>query len=142
MNRPLNLALVAHDRMKVSLMEWARYNAHSLSPHVLFATGTTGRKLQECGLVINCLKSGPLGGDAQLGAMIAEGKLDILFFFPDPLTSQPHDVDVKALTRLAEAYNLPMALNRSTADFIISSPLFGDYVRKVDDHTAYTGRKI
>ncbi|MGD8741666.1 MAG: methylglyoxal synthase [Desulfobacterales bacterium] len=119
------IALVAHDERKADLLEWVKFNAHKLSGHELFATGTTGKILAEvCFLSIVRLKSGPLGGDQQLGAMIANGDLDILIFFWDPLTSHPHDVDVKALLRMSVLYNVAVACNRATADFLISSPLF------------------
>jgi methylglyoxal synthase len=119
------IALVAHDERKEDLLEWVKFNAQKLSDHELFATGTTGKILAEaCSLSIIRLKSGPLGGDQQLGAMIANGDLDILIFFWDPLTSHPHDVDVKALLRMSVLYNVAVACNRATADFLISSPLF------------------
>jgi methylglyoxal synthase len=119
------IALVAHDERKEDLLEWVKFNAQKLSGHELFATGTTGKILAEvCSLRIIRLKSGPLGGDQQLGAMIANGDLDILIFFWDPLTSHPHDVDVKALLRMSVLYNVAVACNRASADFLISSPLF------------------
>lgn len=139
------IALVAHDAKKHDLMDWVKFNKGKLQPHKMWATGTTGGLLKQFigDLDITTLLSGPLGGDQQLGSMIAEGKLDILIFFPDPLAAQPHDVDVKALTRLAEVYNLPMALNRSTADFIISSPLFAsDYEPAHSDYSSYVKRKV
>jgi methylglyoxal synthase len=128
MRRGKRIGLVAHDGRKPELTEWVKYNEDSLAGHELFATGTTGKLLmQSCpSLEITCLKSGPLGGDQQLGALIAEGNLDILIFFIDPMTSQPHDVDVKALTRLSTVYNIVLAMTRSTADFVISSPLFAN----------------
>jgi methylglyoxal synthase len=130
MNRTLRmdsrkkLALVAHDHCKTDLLEWARYNVGTLANHDLYATGTTGGMLQqELGLEVTRLLSGPLGGDQQIGAMIASGDLDVLFFFWDPLEPQPHDPDIKALLRIAVLYNIPTACSRATADFILSSPL-------------------
>ncbi|MGB7285581.1 MAG: methylglyoxal synthase [Salaquimonas sp.] len=115
------LALVAHDGMKPAMLKWARQNTKLLSMFKLFGTGTTGGMLKkQLGLKIKCLKSGPLGGDAQLGAMISEEKLDCLIFFIDPLSSQPHDVDVKSLTRLAVLYDTALALNEETADAILA----------------------
>lgn len=121
------VALIAHDAKKQDVVEWAVFNRGTLLNCRLHATGTTGMLVAEAtGLEIDLLLSGPLGGDAQSGAMIAEGKLDLVVFFWDPLTTQPHDVDVKALLRLAVLYNVPMACNRATADFLISSHLFFD----------------
>lgn len=120
-----NIALVAHDNKKSDLVEWADYNKGTLSLHNLYATGGTGKKIMEkTGLRINLLKDGSHGGDMELGALIANNRLDYLIFFWDPLQSLPHDVDVKALLRIAVLYNVPTACNRSTADLIISSPLF------------------
>ena len=122
-----NIALVAHDNRKDDLVDWVDFNKGTLSLHNLCATGQTGRRIiEKTDLKINLLKSGPYGGDMELGAMIANGKLDYLIFFWDPLETQPHDVDVKALLRIAVVYNLPTACNRATADLIISSPLFMD----------------
>lgn len=121
------IALVAHDNRKRDLLEWARYNRYLLSGHDLFATGTTGGILAaELDLDIVRFKSGPLGGDQQIGARISDGELDLVVFFWDPLQTQPHDVDVKALLRIAVVYNVPMACSRSTADFLISSPLMSE----------------
>ena len=119
------IGLVAHDARKNDLVEWVKYNEGTLAHHDLCATGTTGRLLQsQCpSLDIARLKSGPLGGDQQLGAMIAEGRLDMLIFFTDPLTAMPHDVDVKALTRIATLGQVVMARNAASADFVIASSL-------------------
>jgi len=140
------IVLVAHDAKKVELLNWAKYNAPILGHHSLYATGTTGGLIgRECpDLDITRLRSGPLGGDQQVGAMIAENKVDLLIFFTDPMTTQPHDVDVKALTRLSVLYNLPMACNKATADYIISSPLFFDaaYRREVPNYSTYAEREI
>ena len=120
-----NIALVAHDNEKKGMVEWCDFNKGTLSRYFLYATGTTGKQIiDKTRLPVNLLKSGPYGGDMELGAMIANGKLDILVFFWDPLESQPHDVDVKAVLRLAVLYNIPTACNRATADMIISSPMF------------------
>lgn len=121
------VALIAHDARKEDLTEWAGFNRDTLSRCSLVATGTTGALIAErTGLEIHLLLSGPLGGDAQVGALLVEHQLDLIVFFWDPLTTQPHDVDVKALLRLAVLYNVPIACNRATADFLISSPLFAD----------------
>ena len=121
------IALVAHDHKKDLLIEWAKNNKERLSRHSLVATGTTGRMLTEfVGLDVKCLKSGPLGGDQQLGAMICEQQIDMLIFFWDPLEPQPHDPDVRALLRIAVVYDIPTASNLSTADCLMSSPLFAD----------------
>ena len=118
------VALIAHDNCKADLLDWARYNRGTLAQHELFATGTTGSRLeQELELPITCFLSGPLGGDQQVGAAIVEGRLDFVIFFWDPLQPHPHDVDVKALLRIAVVYNVPIACNRATADFLLSSPL-------------------
>lgn len=121
---PKTIALIAHDNKKPDLLEWARFNRETLAQHKLVATGTTGAVLEtELCLPIEKLKSGPLGGDQQIGAMISEGRIDAVMFFWDPLKPHPHDVDVKALLRIAVVYDIPIACNRSTADFLISSPL-------------------
>lgn len=118
------IVLIAHDNRKRVLLEWARFNRGLLSRHELFATGTTGRLLAEnLGLQVHRFRSGPLGGDQQVGAKIVEGGVDLVVFFWDPLEPQPHDVDVKALLRIAVVYNIPIACNRSSADFMISTPL-------------------
>lgn len=128
MDRKKRIALVAHDAKKRDMLEWAAHNEKVLARHELWATGTTGALVAEhCpSLNITRLKSGPLGGDQQLGSMIANGALDVLVFFTDPLTSLPHDVDVKALLRLCTVYNVVIACNRATADFVITSPCFSD----------------
>lgn len=118
------IALIAHDNCKSGLLDWARYNRGTLADHDLFATGTTGALLStELGLTVTRFLSGPLGGDQQVGAGIAEGRIDFVIFFWDPLEPHPHDVDVKALLRIAVVYNVPIACNRATADFLLSSPL-------------------
>lgn len=159
-NRRKVLALVAHDNMKRDLAEWVDWNSRNLSKHHLVCTGTTGKMVEKTlldhkeehespaetvpDLRITLLKSGPLGGDQQLGSLIADGKINALIFFWDPMSAQPHDVDVKALLRLATLYNVPTAVNRSTADFLISSPLFedDDYEPVVKDYKAYVERVL
>jgi methylglyoxal synthase len=139
-----NIALVAHDKKKHDLLEWTRYNKALLERHEIYATGTTGRLIeQELGLKVHRLQSGPLGGDQQIGAKIAEGEIDMLIFFWDPLESQPHETDVKALLRIAVVWNIPVACNRATADFIISSPLMTNtYERFMPDYESYLERSI
>jgi methylglyoxal synthase len=131
------IALIAHDARKDDLLEWVRYNRDTLSKHFLFATGTTGSIIaEETNLPVHKYKSGPLGGDQQIGARIAEGEIDFLIFFWDPLEPQPHDPDIKALLRLAVLYNIPTASNRSTADFLISSPFMTQsYKRFLPDYS-------
>jgi methylglyoxal synthase len=130
------IALIAHDNRKADLVAWARYNRSVLAHHALFGTGTTGRVIaEELDLTVTRFKSGPLGGDQQVGALIAEGGLYFVIFFWDPLEPHPHDVDVKALLRIAVVYNVPIACNRASADFIISSPLMDlEYRRLVIDY--------
>ncbi len=139
-----HIALVAHDHKKKDLLEWTRFNRDLLAQHELFATGTTGTLLEkELGLTIHKLQSGPLGGDQQIGAKLAEGLIDFIIFFWDPLEPQPHDPDVKALLRLAVVWNVPMACNRASADFMISSPLMtGSYERLLPDYNAYIMRNF
>ena len=138
------IALVAHDNKKLDLMEWAKFNRDTLAEHELYATGTTGALLdKELGLNVQKLLSGPLGGDQQIGAMIADRTLDLLVFFWDPLEPQPHDPDVKALLRIAVVWNIPVACNRASADFIISSPLMGaEYEHLPPNYEAYVMREI
>ena len=146
MSRRKCIALIAHDEKKDDMAAFAAQHEKVLSQAKIVATGTTGgRVLEACpGLDVTRLKSGPLGGDQQIGALIATGEVDVLIFFVDPLTPMPHDVDVKALLRLATLYNVPTAINRSSADFLISSPLFEDdgYVPVVKDYKAYVERVL
>ncbi len=148
------IALVAHDNRKKDMIEWVSWNWKELAPHSLICTGTTGKLVeekvneicQENDIIppdVLKLKSGPLGGDQQLGAMICEGKVDVLIFFWDPMQPQPHDVDVKALLRISTLYNIPTAINRSSADFLISSELFHqEYEPLLKDYSAYIKRDI
>lgn len=148
------IALVAHDNRKKDLIEWAEWNYEVLIHHKLISTGTTGRLVEEAinkrlndkeaqPFEITKLKSGPLGGDQQLGAMIAEGDIDLLIFLWDPMQPLPHDVDVKALLRISVLYNIPTACNRSTADFMISSPLLdAEYEANIKDYSDYIGRTV
>lgn len=158
------VALVAHDNMKCDLAEWVDWNASTLCKHPMVCTGTTGKMVEKTlvnnqidskhrdgepskalmPLDITLLKSGPLGGDQQLGSMIVDGQISALIFFWDPMSAQPHDVDVKALLRLATLYNVPTAINRSTADYLISSPLFStdEYEPVVKDYKAYIERVL
>ncbi|MFN7983670.1 MAG: methylglyoxal synthase [Vicinamibacterales bacterium] len=138
------IALVAHDNKKRDLLEWAAFNRGLLATHDVFATGTTGEILeQRLGFPIHKLQSGPLGGDQQIGAKIVSNEIDFLIFFWDPLEPQPHDPDVKALLRMAVVWNIPIACNRATADFMISSPLMdGEYHRLVPDYSAYRSRRV
>ncbi|WP_163711828.1 methylglyoxal synthase [Mangrovibacterium lignilyticum] len=154
MKKKKTIALVAHDHRKKDMMEWVAYNWKELMPHSLVCTGTTGKLIQET-VEKKChqndeippevtrLKSGPLGGDQQLGALICEGSVDLLIFFWDPMQPQPHDVDVKALLRIATLYNIPTAPNRSTADFIISSDLFHESYKPIlKDYSSYIKREV
>ncbi len=138
------IALVAHDNKKRDLLEWARFNRDLLAQHEIYATGTTGYVLEKAlNIPIHKLQSGPLGGDQQIGAKIADNEIDFLIFFWDPLEPMPHDPDVKALLRMAVVWNIPIACNRATADFMISSPLMdGEYERLVPDYQSYRQRNI
>jgi len=138
------IALVAHDNKKPDLVEWAKFNRVLLAHHQIYATGTTGTILEkELGFPVIRLQSGPLGGDQQIGAMIVDGEIDFLIFFWDPLEPLPHDPDVKALLRMAVVWNIPIACNRASADFMISSPLMdGEYDRLVPDYEAYRNRTV
>jgi len=154
MEKSKHIALVAHDNRKKDLVEWVEFNYKTLLGHHLICTGTTGRLVEETiaaklepreeiHIPIIKLKSGPLGGDQQLGALIAEGKIDILIFFWDPMQPQPHDVDVKALLRITVVYNIPTACNRSTADFLVSSHLLREYYEpRLIDYSGYIARNI
>jgi methylglyoxal synthase len=155
MKEKKNIALVAHDNRKLDLIEWIEWNFKTLVNHHIICTGTTGtlvekvinNNIEHGEISSNCpitkLKSGPLGGDQQLGALIAEGKIDFMIFFWDPMQPHPHDVDVKALLRIAVVYNIPIACNRSTADFMISSPLMSEkYVPIIKDYEEYINRTI
>jgi methylglyoxal synthase len=154
MEKSKNVALVAHDNRKKDLVEWVEFNYKTLLGHQLICTGTTGRLVEETllrmlepeeslELEIIKLRSGPLGGDQQLGSMIAEGKIDMLIFFWDPMQPQPHDVDVKALLRITVVYNIPTACNRATADFMISSPLLKEkYEQNLIDYSVYIQRNL
>jgi methylglyoxal synthase len=154
MKEKKTIALVAHDNRKKDIIEWVEFNHKTLVRHNLVCTGTTGRLIEEClqkklstdelhDVKITKLKSGPLGGDQQLGSLIVDGKIDILIFLWDPMQPQPHDVDVKALLRISSLYNIPTACNRSTADFIISSPLMNhSYKPIVRDYSEYIERKV
>jgi methylglyoxal synthase len=133
--RRKRIALIAHDNMKRDILEWARFNQGTLSRHELYGTGTTGGLLaKELDLPVHRFRSGPLGGDQQVGAGVAEGRIDFIIFFWDPLAPHPHDVDVKALLRVAVVYNVPIACNRATADFLLSSHLMDEeYERRLPD---------
>ena len=146
----MKIGLVAHDNRKADLIQWVEYNAHHLAKNELICTGTTGKMVIDSlneknvkSIKVKRLKSGPLGGDQELGALICNDEIDILIFLWDPMSMQPHDVDVKALLRLAVLYNIPTACNRSTADFMISSNLFGgEYHRTKKDYTEYINRSV
>lgn len=138
------IALVAHDNKKRDLVEWAKFNRDLLAHHEVYATGTTGDMLErELGFKITKLQSGPLGGDQQVGSMIVNDQINFLIFFWDPLEPMPHDPDVKALLRMAAVWNIPIACNRASADFMISSPLMdSEYTRLIPDYEGYRNREI
>lgn len=153
MSKQKTIALVAHDHKKQELVRWVQEHAATLMQHKLVCTGTTGKLVEQTiashtndanqKVDIQKLKSGPLGGDQQLGALICEGRVDVLFFFWDPMEPHPHDVDVKALLRIAVVYNIPIACNKSSADYLISSPLIHeDYAIEADDYSNYIQRDI
>lgn len=138
------IAMVAHDNKKKDLVDWATFNKVALARHELIATGTTGKLLEEkLDRPVKKLLSGPLGGDQQIGAMIAEGKIDVLIFFWDPMEAQPHDSDVKALLRVGVTWNILLACDRATADFIVTSPLMQEeYETRLTDYSSYLSRKL
>ncbi|MEO9654527.1 methylglyoxal synthase [Marinomonas sp.] len=138
------IALVAHDNMKAELIKWARTHKDKLTPHELMATGTTGNMIhKELGVQVKALISGPLGGDQQLGGMIAEGKIDILIFFWDPFEPMPHDPDIKALLRVAAVWNIPIACSVSSANFLVSSPLLeSEFERDIPDYDKYLKERL
>lgn len=138
------IALVAHDNKKQELINWVNHNKEILSQHDLFGTGTTGKFIEEAtGLSVTKLRSGPMGGDLQIGSMIADNQIGIVIFFWDPMEAQPHDPDIRALLRICVVWNIPVACDRSTADFIITSPLFQqEYELQMTDYSKYMTRKI
>ena len=143
MNPIENIALIAHDNRKTDLVHWVKQHHKALASCIFFATGTTGKLIgEQTEVSVTSMHSGPIGGDQQIGARISEGEIDLLVFFWDPLEPMPHDPDVKALLRLSTLWNIPIACNKSTADFIIKSPLMFDYQRTAPDFGAYQARKV
>lgn len=144
LNARKRIALIAHDHKKAELIDWALYNKTALTRHELIGTGTTGKLIEDAlDVPVKKLLSGPLGGDQQIGARIAEGKVDIMIFFWDPMEAQPHDPDIKALLRLAVAWNLPIACDRATADFLMTSPLMYEaYDTQIPDYSLYLKRPV
>ncbi len=144
LNARKRIAMIAHDHKKAELIEWAYYNRGVLAEHTLFATGTTGRLIEESlQMPVTKLLSGPLGGDQQIGSMVAEEKIDCVIFFWDPMEALPHDPDIKALLRLVAVWNIPMACNRSTADFLLTSPLMHQpYEASMTDYSVHLSRKV
>ncbi len=144
MDSKKRVALVAHDNMKDELIQWAVYNKEALTKHELYATGTTGTLLEGAlNQPVTRFLSGPLGGDQQIGAGIAEGRIDVLIFFWDPMEAQPHDPDIKALLRVAATWNIPTACNRATADFLLTSPLmYSSYQPVLNDYSSYINRRL
>ncbi len=144
MEKEKKIALVAHDNKKQDLVEWAKFNRDLLAHHKVYATGTTGEMLErELDFKVSKLQSGPLGGDQQVGAMIVDDEINFLIFFWDPLEPMPHDPDIKALLRMAAVWNIPMACDRASADFMISSPLMdSEYTRLIPDYDTYRRRKL
>lgn len=144
MNAQKRIAMIAHDKKKADLINWAKENKAILAEHILYATGTTGRLLEEAlGMNITKLLSGPLGGDQQVGSMIAQGQIDVMIFFWDPMESQAHDTDVKALLRVGAVWNIPIACDRATADFLVTSPYMkSNYVNNIPEYSDYLSRKI
>lgn len=136
--------MIAHDHKKAELLEWAVYNKTVLARHELYATGTTGKIIEEAlDVSVRKLLSGPLGGDQQIGAAVAEGRIDVIIFFWDPMEALPHDPDIKALLRLGVVWNIPMASNRASADFLMTSPLMHqEYTVILPDYSQYLGRKV
>jgi len=138
------IALIAHDKKKTELISWALEHKAALTTHVLYATGTTGKLLEKAlDVEVTKLLSGPLGGDQQVGSMIATGQIDVMIFFWDPMESQAHDTDVKALLRVGAVYNIPIACDRATADFLLTSPYMNvEYVTIIPDYSDYLNRKV